>query len=527
METPRIVALTSAGVPLNTTFARLVDALRRAGAEVRPVPVPSGPHSAEDPLPPRLADLKAGLQSLAQQVGDAIRGVAPPADTTVDWLSSMLAAVEGPVTGVVATDPRVAARVFPTAGRVWPAAVRIAVDGDFHIDPEWARVEMDEFITPHPTLGADLARVRERRARLSTGGPIVGGASIQARQVDPALAQLVVSFARLEAGDVDPLLLQLSLVRPGGTSLLLLPSGRPGIDELVRTRAGGYGLVGRRPRAGADPEPWIRGAALLIGRPSPLEAAAAVAARVPQVFFTQGAPLDGGDAFLVQHGMAVHANAAITVAVEAEALLPGGAARAAFDQAAASLELDSVDGCATAILSAAAAGRPKAPDVSALPPTPENEELEIIGGETHAAPAAMNDRVRRAYVREIILQQRDLEKQLIRARSGRDTWKRRAVLASQAGDAELQRAASTRAEGLERIVTRLGERLRDVEGLRERVAGRHPVSAADREAASRLLTAETVSALDSQHRSAENEAFDRLELNDQLARLKRKMNEDS
>ncbi len=526
MEIPRIVALTSAGVPLNATFARLVDALRRAGAEVRPVPVPTGPPSADDQLPPRLADLKAGIQSLAQQVGDALRGAAPASHQAGDWLSSLLSAVDGPVSGVVATDPRVAARVFPTAGRVWPTAVRVAVDGDFHVDPEWARVEMDEFVTPHPTLGGELARVRERWARLSTGGPIVGGANVTPRQIDPELAQLVVSFARLEAGDVDPLLLQLSLIRPGGTSLLLLPSGRVGVDELVRTRAGGYGLLGRRPKPGSDPEPWIRGAALVIGRPSPLEAAAAVVARVPQVLFTQGGSLDGGDAFLVQHGLAVHANAAITVAVEAEALLPGGGARAAFDQAASALELDTADGCAAAILTAVAAGRPTIPDPAALPPDPAHDDLEIIGGEARAMPTTMNDRVRRAYVKEIILQQRDLDKQLSRARAGRDTWKRRALLAAQAGDAELKRAAATRAEGLERIVARLEERLREVEGLRERVAGRHPLSAADREAASRLLTTETVSALDAQHRGAETEAFDRLELNDQLARLKRRMSDD-
>lgn len=527
METPRIVAVTSSGVPLNATFARLVDALRRAGAEVRPVPVPSGPPSVEDHLPPRLADLKAGIQSLAQQVGEALRGAQTPPPGGADWLTSLLAAVDGPVSGVVATDPRVAARVFPAAGRVWPNAVRVAVDGDFHIDPEWARAELDELVTPHPTLGGELPRIRDRWARLSTGGPIVGGPNIEPRVADPALPQVVVSFARLEAGDVDPLLLQLSLIRSGAISLLLLPSGRAGVDELVRTRAGGYGLVARRPKPGADPEPWIRGAALLLGRPSPLEAAAAVVARVPQVLYTQGDALDGGDAFLVQHGLAVHANAAITVAVEAEALLPGGAARAAFEAAAAALELDSADGCATAVLSAVAAGRPSAPDVGAAQPQPGEDDLEIIGGETRTAPSEMNDRVRRAYVKEIILQQRDLDKQVARARAGRDTWKRRAALAAQAGDAELERAASTRAEGLERIVARLEMRLREVDGLRERVAGRRPVSAADREAASRLLTAEAVSALDANERTAQREAFDRLELDDQLARLKRRMNDGS
>lgn len=524
MERPRIVALTSAGVPIHATFARLVDALRRAGAEVRPVPVPSGPQATEDRLPPRLADLKAGLQSLAQQMGDVLRGAAVPPGAPADWLVSLLSAVEGPVHGVIATDPRVAARVFGTVGQVWPDAVRVAVDGDFHIDPEWERVPMDELVTPHPALGHEIARVRDRYARLSSGGPIVGGDTVAARHLDGDRPQIVVSFARLDAGDVDPLLLQLSLVRPGEHQLLLLPSGRLGVDELVRTRAGGYGLTARRPRPGADPEPWIRGAALLLGRPSPFEAAAAVAARVPQVLFTQGGALDGGDAFLVQHGLAVHASAAITVAVEAEALLPGGTARAAFEQAAVAVELDGVSGCADAVLAAVAAGRPAPPDLGyAAPDAAPEDDLEVIGGEARAMPAQMNDRVRRAYVREIILQQRDLEKQLSRARAGRDTWSRRARLATQASDSELGREAAVRAEGLQRIVARLEARLADVEGLRERIAGRRPISAADREAASRLLSAETAAALDAVDRSAQSEAFDRLELDDELARLKRRM----
>ena len=127
----RIVAVTPAAGPVPLAFARLVGALRQAGAEVTPLPVPrKSPATPKEGLP-GLSELKAGLQAFADQVVSTIRG-----DDDAGWLASHLGAVEGKVDGVVAITPQVAEKVFPVVGKLWPQAVRVAVEGDFHVDPK-------------------------------------------------------------------------------------------------------------------------------------------------------------------------------------------------------------------------------------------------------------------------------------------------------------------------------------------------------------------------------------------------------
>lgn len=517
----RLVAITAAGDAVPRAFARLVGALRDRGAEVIPLPVPSKPPTTRREAAPSFADLKR----FARDIVDTLRGDA--ADEPASWIVSQLQAIQGQVDGVVAVDPRVAGAVFPHVPAVWPRAVRVAVDGDYHLDPEWADVLFDDLVVPHLGVAPQVGRVREGRARLREGGPLISQDATPKR-ADETRPQVVVSFARLDPGDVDPLLFQLSLARPERFDLLFLPSGRAGVDELVRTRAGNYGLRGKRTRAGADAEPWIRGAAAIIGHAAPDEIAVAVAAGVPLLFFSPEARLSGGDRFLLDHGAARLADVPITIAVELEGLLPGGAQRDDALRALAGLEPSGSGGAAGACLDAATDGRPPTPTAAPAdanrPPTAFADELEDIGGEPALSAAAAVDmplRLRRAYLTEIILQQNQVHKQLTRARSGLASWQRRVQLARAAGDDALADRAIPRVEGLQRLVDRLGEREAELAALQGRFAGREPLSAADRAAAARFMRPEIATQLD--RGEAPESAFTRLEIEDALSQLKRRI----
>ena len=524
---PRVLAVTSSNAPVTLTYARLVDALRRAGAEVRTLPVPTtAPHSRDD-RPPNLSDLKAGLHALAESVTAALGGERGPASRP-DWLISLLRTVEGTFDAVVAVDPRVARDVFPAAADVWPSAVRVAVDGDLHVDQEWHGVEFDDLVTPHPALGRHVPRIQAGQARLRTGGPVVAPADAEPRRLAGDRPMVVVSFARLGSGHVDPLLFQLSLARPETFSLLLLPSGRAGIDELVRTRASGYGLEGKRPkRSGSQLEAWVRGAAVLVGHPSPAEAAAALTAEVPQLLFVPGGALDDGDAFMVQHGLAQHAPTPLSIAIQLEALLPGGSARGEVAEALSGFETDGTDGAAAAVLEATSAGRPTPEEVLLDAGGPDDDELEDIGGAPRDAGATvqLSGRVQRAYLKEIVIQLKLQGKQLARARAGHDRWKSRLALALRARDARLTKEARVRVDGLERIMARLQREESELTALRDRFSGRDPVSAGERERAARFMSPEVAATLDQVSPRATDQDFTTLEVDDALGRLKRRMDD--
>ncbi|MCC6621130.1 MAG: hypothetical protein IT385_07735 [Deltaproteobacteria bacterium] len=519
----RVVAVTEAGVPLTRTYARLVQALRDQGVEVLPLAVPREPPRPE--AVPTINELKRGLASFAKDLMRGFRN--EPAPGT--WLASQLRAVEGRVDAVLVTDAEMGRHVLPTAAEVWPHSLRLGVDGDYDVDEAWKALELDALVVPHPGLGSDLPRVREQRTRIAVGGPIVAGAEIEPKHLDPSLPQVVVSFARLDPGDVDPLLFQLSLAHPERFSLLFLPSSRPGIDELVRARAPGYGLKGKRPKDGAEVEPWIRGAALLVGHPSPTEAATAAAARVPLLFFSPEGRISDGDRFLLRHGAALHAEVPITIAVHVEGLLPGGTARERAELGLADLEGTGTIGAARAVVEAIRAGRTEpVQGPSAAPASSVDTDLEDIGEVAPAASPAgqaptadVSLQVRRAYLKEIILQQQTIERQLGKARSGLDTWQRRVRLARSANDDTLADRAVPRVEGLIKLVDRLERELAELQGLRERFASRAPLTAADRHAAARFMNPSAAATLD--RGEAPDSAFTRLELEDALAVLKRKL----
>ena len=172
-QPPRVLALHSEAQAPSLALSRLIGALSAHGATVEAIPLPLGASPSALGQAPSLAEIKAGLHSLAESVGAALRGdPAEVPDSEAD-IARALRSVEGRVDAVVSTDARLAERVFGIVAAVWPDALCVAVEGDFHLDPGWRGAPFDAIVTPHPTLGAQLDRVREGKARLYAGGPIV------------------------------------------------------------------------------------------------------------------------------------------------------------------------------------------------------------------------------------------------------------------------------------------------------------------------------------------------------------------
>lgn len=524
-DTVRILAIHGLDQSPPRALSHLVEGLRAQGATIDMVAIPQTSVWGTGAQAPSLAELKAGLHSIAESVGSALLGEAPAASSGPSELERTLGLIAGSVDAVVSTDARLAGAIFPEVANRWPEALRIAVASDFHIDPQWQSVTFDALVSPHPTLGAELGPIREGRARLYAGGPIVttdGGA----RRLGTDKPNVVMSFGRVDPSEIDPLLFQLSLTNPDRYHLLFLPCGRPSVDDLVRSRAGGYGLAGKRPKAGSDTEPWIRGADLLVGHPTPAESAVAVASQVPQVLCTtDGKELSGGDAFLVLHGLALHAASALTVAVQVDQALPGGPGRGDLADAATRVETDGPAGAAGCVLRAIRDGRATPITTTATQDT--DDELEEIGQPpVHHDTGAMDDRAREAYLRELILQQRDLKRQIDRARAGVDTWNHRLRLAQRAGNERLEGEAHMRVESIQRVLERLVRQEIDAQALRERFASGETLSAAERAAAAQILNPQAAATVDRLSRAAQKGAFERLEIEDALNELKRRMGRD-
>lgn len=128
----RVLALTEAGVPLTRGFARLVHALRESGHEVVPLALPRTEPPAESV--PTLTELKRGISSFAKDLVRGLRG--NPDQVAEPWIVSQLRAVEGEVDAVLATDPEAARAAFGYVDRVFPKAIRVGCDTDYHLDPE-------------------------------------------------------------------------------------------------------------------------------------------------------------------------------------------------------------------------------------------------------------------------------------------------------------------------------------------------------------------------------------------------------
>jgi hypothetical protein len=138
----------------------------------------------------------------------------------------------------------------------------------------------------------------------------------------------------------------------------------------------------------------------------------------------------------------------------------------------------------------------------------------------------MDERVRKAYLGELILQQRDLERQIDRARAGVDTWSNRRRLAERAGEERLEHEARMRVEGIQRVLDRLVRQQRTAQALRERLASGRPLTAKDQAIAAQLTSPEAAATADRLSRAAHKGAFERLEIEDALSELKRRMGHD-
>jgi hypothetical protein len=414
------------------------------------------------------------------------------------------------------------------------------VDGTFHLAPAWLGAPAEAWVVSHHGLGAELPGVREGRAHLLVGGLLSGG-EVAPKTLEADRPMVVVSTERLDAGDVESLLFQLSMARPERFSLLFLPSGgQSGLDELIRVRAPNHGLAGKRPKAGTSVEGWLRGGAVLVGHPTRAEAAIAVDAGVPMVLFATDKRMDAGDRFLVSHGAALHADMPITLSVHIESLLPGGARRDAALAALKELDPGTLGDAARAVLDAIARGRPVSPAAAApgatmaAPRGPHDDDLEDIGttaratapGATPAAATAPNAEVlslatRKAYLKELILHQHTLEKQLATATAGLAKWQERIRLARAQARDDLANQAVPRVEGLLRLSDRLADELRGLEGVRNRLASGAPLLEGDRQVIGRFMNAEVARAI-SRMETPES-AFTELEIAEALSNLKKRL----
>ena len=508
---------------------RLAAALRAEGADVQLLLLPSN----EDGT---IADLRRGLGQLANDLVRSLRGEVTVAAASP--VAATLAALPQPVAAIVAVDAEVARDAFAAAVTTHPGALRIAVDGTFHVSASWLGAPADAWVVSHAGLGAELPGVRDGRAQLLVGGLLSGG-EVAPKALEEGKPMVVVSTERLDPADVESLLFQLSMARPERFSLLFLPSGpqgRPGLDELIRVRAPNHGLAGKRPKPGASVEPWIRGAAVLVGQPTRAEAALAVDAGVPVVLFASDKRLEAGDRFLVAHGAALHADLPITIAVHLEALLPGGTRREAALGALKELEPGGLGDAAKAVLEASLRGRiAPAQSGPAAAAAPRDDDLEDIGGPTLARPAFSAPHAggpapgpellplatRKAYLKELILHQHTLERQQAQAASGLAKWQERIRLARQAGRDDLANEAVPRVEGLMRLSDRLAEEMRELGPVRDRLARGAPLADGDRRVIGRLMNvdvARSIARMDSPE-----SAFTQLEIAEQLANLKRKL----
>jgi hypothetical protein len=350
---------------------------------------------------------------------------------------------------------------------------------------------------------------------------VVAGRDAERKQLAEDRPMIAISFAGIDEGDVDPLLFQLSISVLDEATLLFLPSGRPSVDELVKTKASQYGLRGKRPRVGSDHEPWILGSVALVGMPTALESAQAVQSGTPIIFFSSGAELSSGNAFLVQHGAAIHSSLPVTFSVDLESILPKGRQHSAVEEALAALNGGGALSVAEAIIEAGRAGRPTSQVVTSVR---GDDELEDIGAPSVSdqLPQVMGADMRRSYLSEIILRQKKLESQLSKAQTGLTTWRRRVELAQGAGRDDLQGQAAQRVAGLEKVVNRLENQLAGVMGLRDRLVGQDPLTSADRQLAAQLLGRGSAGLLGRDER--EPGIFAQLEVDDALKRLKEKLN---
>jgi hypothetical protein len=524
-QTPRQtfrILLVSGEEPLQMRLTqKLEGVLAGLGMAVETLSLPIHRETILDELGTRLPEVR----TLIDQAGTAL-GVKMPQDQSLQAKFTQAQKEQNePFEAVACMDPTLAKAIFPLVRSANSDTTCVGIEPTFHPSLEWGRVDFDDFVVPHPRLAESITSPSHAPTRLRIGGPLTCFNDHAPKTLDDTLPMLVVSFAGLDASTVEPLLFQLSLSHPEAFSLLFLPSGRPEIDDLLQQRAGRYGLLGKRPRMGAQVEGWIRGAKLLLGGPTPHESAVAVSAQVPQLLISAD-PGNVGDSFLIQHGLAIAGESLHTLAMLLEGALPTGNHHESMVTTLAAFETDGAAGVAQGIIESAQNGPTNRESDSPFPATnsADMNELEDIGSVPSEQNArAWSRREPKITLREIIIRQREVSRHVEKAESNLKSWSERLDLASASGNRELTEMAEFRLRAAEEIVVRLQRDRVEYERLRQSFAEPRKVAEADWRAVDQMLSVQHFASFEGSEDKAIERLFERLEVDDALQRLKARM----
>ena len=290
--------------------AALSDELRAQGAEVLNLTFPS----ADDPSPPT----GPGLSGLAASLGAALREAIDGVD--ISELESAIGMASPAPDAVLFLEADVALRVQPVLRSRLGSVRQIGVEPHLGHDTRWA------------DLKAEVVTARDQ-------GGVLSGLGQSERMAEGQGPHLLIATHGLEVSWVDSLLLQLSIASLDDHPMIFLPSGNASVDDQLKRRAAFYGLEGQRPSLSGDLEGWVRGARLVIGRPSDRQTVTALSSGVP-LLFVGDLDEDSGESWAVIHGPASHARAPVEVSVALERCLSetaptpmvlGGVAQAAAE----------------------------------------------------------------------------------------------------------------------------------------------------------------------------------------------------
>ncbi len=273
------------------------DALRAALLD-RHVGVTSLPFPVSSPETPLAGQ---GLSGLAASLGAALREVVDGVD--ISGLEAQMRSALPAPDAVLFLEPDVAVRVGEPLRSLVGSTRQIAVETHLGMDDRWA------------TLVSAVVSVRH-------DGGVLSGLGDRERRLDGEAEHVVIATDGLDVAGIDPLLLQLSIAELGSRPLLFLPSGRGSVDEHLKSRAAFYGLSGQRPNTGSDLDAWIRGARLMIGRPSERQLVAALSAGTATLLIGEFVTGSGFE-WSITHDLVSHARAPVEVSVAVEESLGG------------------------------------------------------------------------------------------------------------------------------------------------------------------------------------------------------------
>lgn len=266
----------------------LRDALQAQDVQVTSLRFPA--ESRETPMAGQ------GLSGLAASLGAALREVVDGVD--ISGLEAQMRSALPAPDAVVFLESDVAQRVQESLRSLIGPPRQVAVEPHLGMDARWAELAIEVVTARHE-------------------GGVLSGLGDGSRRLDDSSEHIVIATEGLSVGWIDSLLLQLSIATLDSRPLLFLPSGDESVDDHLKTRAAFYGLSGQRPSAGSDLDGWIRGARLMIGRPSERQLVAALSSGTATLLvgeFMKGS----GFEWSIAQGFTTHARAPVEVSVAVE-----------------------------------------------------------------------------------------------------------------------------------------------------------------------------------------------------------------